>query len=166
MPAGFPAGIFSGEPYFWQIVKRFAHCGMGENHIPQRGVGKTRIHHHLDGVGNLVGFGAEKVGSENLIVVRIGDQFDQAVGFAQDIGLGNNSGRQGHHANVMPFGSGLRLAIADAGERRLLSARPGIGGTTDWDPVLITIVSPKIRFSRPSAKCRVITSSPSKDAWA
>ena len=64
-------------------------------------------------------FGAEEMDSENLIVVCIGNQFDQSVGFAPDVGPGNGSGRQGHCANVMPFGFGLRLVVADAGKRRI-----------------------------------------------
>lgn len=44
---------------------------MGEDHIPQRGVRQMRIRHDLDNIDDFVIFGAEEVGSENLIVIRL-----------------------------------------------------------------------------------------------
>ena len=76
-----------------QIVQAFGHRRMGIDEVAQDLVFQVIVHSHLDEVDHFMGFGAEELNAENL-VVSTDEGLEDAFRFTEDFSLRNGCRRQ------------------------------------------------------------------------
>ena len=101
-----------------QIVQAFRHRRMGVDEVAQDLVFQVVVHSEFNEVDHFMGFGAEELNAEDLIV-RTDDGFEDPFRFAQDFGLGNGRSRQIHDPVFDILSLGFAFAEADPRERRI-----------------------------------------------
>src|SRR5947209_2219217 len=86
---------------------------MGEDRVPQRGVGHTADHRRLDGGHQLACLGPERGEAENLVTVRGEEHLDEPARLRQGPGPKDSGHGQGEQAVSGATASGLRFVAAD-----------------------------------------------------